>query len=404
MQKKKICRNGICTFKSPAREVCTEQLSCVICYRASPTNITTMWDSLHNNNNVVLTDLYANNPNDPNDPNGAIRWDDINCRNTKGWPLLAIPLLSMIESTTIFDAEKKSAAAIEHTSQLLEFRNLSKSDRTPSIESECNVNSLYPSIWHMLFVALPSLPVRPTLFAFIERLDDLTSIRQPICTRPIYPIVSILEIMFIKYLDLRLVYWVCSRGIDPNCRDWSEEAHPKIVEYDKDKGKGNWGDLGEQDDRSQDNRSQDDEDTSYCLLNLPKIGEEILVRDTRERWIPATIIGFKPENNVLVHYIGWGDQWNVWKIFPNECIRNTRYLLKLDAPRNFLPPFQRSGKNYLEYDRSYTKLNNSIASKSQICHHMQKGWEVYKMWKTGAIAALGKHLFSDLVGIMYSLI
>lgn len=365
-QQEKVC--AVCMFDFP--RVWPGDFDCIVCHRALTLHMSKIWCSLHE------IDRRTSLPFEPPD---TVKWDEVNCRNTKGWPLLAIPLLSIFEIGPHTDASM-FAFAIECTQNLFEFRNSSKSDCTASIESECNVNSLYPSIWHILFLNLRDVYITPHLLDFIERLDALTPIRQSICMQPVYPMISVLEIILIRSLDFRLAHWVCSRGIDPTRKYWYEK--PSLDTNRRDK---------------------DDQNKSWILSVCPKIGDEIAVLDTEAIWMQATVVAVLSRHKVCVHYVGWNDSWNEWIFFPSDRIRAAHYLVEWNYTRNVLPPCQRSAGIRLYYPHCYRRANifsgeTLIGSdQSRIYAHMLKGWEEYKLWKKEAIFVVDKHLLVSVL-------
>lgn len=127
-------RCNLCMFNVPY--VFAPSTVCIRCGRPLHASIVKIWCQIHHNEEVkpsLFTDLKA------------AKWDDINCRNTKRWPLLVIPLLATMELTDAVPPlperlRELFIITIERTEWLLEIREASKSIRTESIEMERNIN------------------------------------------------------------------------------------------------------------------------------------------------------------------------------------------------------------------------------------------------------------------------
>lgn len=352
---------------------------CVVCRRILP--IRHIWQPLHFVGEIVtnlLSELTA----------PEIKWDTINCRNTKGWPLLVIPLLSVVEySINYINWIDRFTLAIQWTESLLRIRESSKSCVTASIEDECNVNSLYPSIWHILFLVLPhTVPVAPQWFEFMKLLNIFTPIVQKMYTQPAYPRVSILEILLARNFVQDIAYWVCSCGIDPRCKDWLEEEKETL-------------------DCCALNDETENCNTDGCLIVCPKIGEEISVQDTNNTWNFATIIHQpllnKSQTRVLVSYTGWNVIWNEWMDFPNTRIAGRSKRLSLNIRQTETP----DKRSFVKFDdhpfknTSFLRYASLLDERTAVGRRMCEGWDAYKLWKYGVLVFLNDHLLDDLAKI-----
>ena len=66
--------------------------------------------------------------------------------------------------------------------------------------------------------------------------------------------------------------------------------------------------------------------TSYNLqLSKYEIGQWVDVKDTIDQWLEAQIINIQ-NNQVYVHYNGWGNRWDEWIDFSSPRIAPFKYV------------------------------------------------------------------------------